>query len=219
MTEQAELAERILGLAELARKMETEREKVTPHHEPLGAQEGAQEAAEETDMVKSMKKETFETLLDDRDAPLPSPYQSSVCEDAGGPVRRFNQLDRFWKKFNKVLLDKLAIENERNRLRDENEALQVRPIGGAGQHVKCMVLTCFSVPMCALVTQRFLKQYIDGVSVNDSVLNTAGNPLLVINGQVNLNRPLPVRLDKEALTVVDGNHMVATNRVNNPRPL
>ena len=67
--------------------------------------------------------------------------------------------------------------------------------------------------------QSMVKQYIDGVSLNDSVLAQPGNPLFVVNGRVNLNRPLPVRLDREALTVVDANHMIATNRVNTRAPL
>jgi hypothetical protein len=36
--------------------------------------------------------------------------------------------------------------------------------------------------------KSLLKQYLDGVSVNDDVINS-NNPLLVINSKVNLNRP------------------------------
>jgi hypothetical protein len=35
--------------------------------------------------------------------------------------------------------------------------------------------------------KSLLKQYLDGVSVNDDVINS-NNPLLVINSKVNLNR-------------------------------
>ena len=60
-----------------------------------------------------------------------------------------------------------------------------------------------------------LKQYIDGVTVNEQVMNQEGNPLFVINGRVNLNRPMPVRKDEnDALPVVDGNHMFNTGKVN-----
>ena len=60
-----------------------------------------------------------------------------------------------------------------------------------------------------------LKQYIDGVTVNEEVMNKEGNPLFVINGRVDLNRPMPVRKDAgEALSVVDGNHMFNTGKVN-----
>ena len=89
-----------------------------------------------------------------------------------------------------VLLDKLAIERERERLKAENASYQ-----------------------------ELLKQYIDGVSVNDTVMTNPGNPLFVVNGRVSLNRPMPVRQDQEQLPVVDANHMVATSRVNTVMPL
>ena len=46
--------------------------------------------------------------------------QSAVVDANGSLVPKWNQLDHFWKKHNKVLLDKLAIERERNRLQAEN---------------------------------------------------------------------------------------------------
>merc|ERR1711924_14952 len=94
-------------------------------------------------------------------------------------------LDNFYKKLNKVLLDKMAIEREKARLENENMDLQ-----------------------------RVLKQYLDGITVNDDVLSSE-NPLLVVNGRVNLNRRpvqrLPMRHNKP--TVIEGNHMVSTNRI------
>ena len=107
----------------------------------------------------------------------------------GAPVEEWNYLDQFYKKYNKVLLDKLAIERERERLQRENNDLQA-----------------------------ILKQYFDGVSVNDAVMKSS-NPLFVVNGRVNLNQPLPVRRADQPLTVIDGNHMVATDRVNSVYPL
>ncbi len=58
-------------------------------------------------------------------------------------------------------LDTLAIEKEQRRLEQENTQLKA-----------------------------ILKQFLDGVSVNEDVLKQP-NPLLVINGKVNLNH-LPV---------------------------
>lgn len=53
--------------------------------------------------------------------------------------------------------------------------------------------------------------------MNDTVMSRPGNPLLVVNGRVDLNAPLPVRRDQEHLSnttpVVDANHMVASGRV------
>jgi len=54
--------------------------------------------------------------------------------------------------------------------------------------------------------KSLLKQYLDGVSVNDDVMNN-NNPLLVVNHKVNLNRP-PVERMEAGQTVVEGNMVV-----------
>ena len=101
----------------------------------------------------------------------------------GGPVPKWSHLDQFLQKYNKVLLDKLAIESERKGLEQENTELQA-----------------------------ILKQYFDGVSVNDSVMQ-ASNPLLIVNGKVKAP-PQTTLMDRmEQSTVVDANHMVTTSRV------
>ena len=62
-----------------------------------------------------------------------------------------------------------------------------------------------------------MKQYLNGITINDEVMKTI-NPLLVINGRVNINRGQMrshvgggQQMDP---TVIDGNHMVSTRRVN-----
>ncbi|KAH8091501.1 hypothetical protein JL720_5808 [Aureococcus anophagefferens] len=110
--------------------------------------------------------------------------QTSSWTADGKPVQEWCHLDNFLRKYNKVLLDKLAIERERERLEAENGDLQT-----------------------------ILKQYFDGVSVNDAVMRSA-NPLFVVNGKLNISQPLPVRRAPDQLTVVDANHMVTTSRVN-----
>ena len=42
----------------------------------------------------------------------------------GEPVSEYASLDNFWKRYNKALLDKLAIERERAQLTEENEKLR-----------------------------------------------------------------------------------------------
>ena len=86
-------------------------------------------------------------------------------------------LDQFYKRFNKVLLDKLAIEKQKSTLEKEN-----------------------------MFFKSLLKQYLDGVSVNDDVMN-ANNPLLVVNNKVNLNRPPVERMEggQPTKTVVEAN--------------
>ena len=90
-------------------------------------------------------------------------------------------LDNFYKRFNKVHLDKLAIEKQKATLEKEN-----------------------------LFFKNLLKQYLDGVSVNDDIINN-NNPLLVVNNKVNLNRP-PVMRDEGAHTTdIEGNVVVNSN--------
>jgi len=59
--------------------------------------------------------------------------------------------------------------------------------------------------------KSLLKQYLDGVSVNDDVMN-ANNPLLVVNNKVNLNRAPVERMGQGEgaphKTVVEANNVV-----------
>lgn len=87
-------------------------------------------------------------------------------------------LDNFYKRYNKVHLDKLAIEKQKATLEKEN-----------------------------LFFKNLLKQYLDGVSVNDDVMNS-NNPLLIFNNKVNLNRPPVVAEDARHVTKVEGNHEI-----------
>ena len=64
---------------------------------------------------------------------------------------------RFFKRYNKVLLDKAAIDQEKARLEAENADLR-----------------------------QLLKGFLDGISVNADVLNTPANPLLVVNNRLQL---------------------------------
>ena len=66
--------------------------------------------------------------------------------------REFKAMDQFYKRFNKVMLDKLALEKQKFQLHDENEHLR-----------------------------NILKQYLDGISLTEGVL-AKPNPLVVING-------------------------------------
>lgn len=76
-----------------------------------------------------------------------------------------------------MLLDKLAIEKQKSTLEKEN-----------------------------MFFKSLLKQYLDGVSVNDDVMNS-NNPLLVVNNKVNLNRPPVEKMDNGVphKTVIEAN--------------
>ena len=58
-----------------------------------------------------------------------------------------------------ALLDKSAVDKEKGRLDRENADLR-----------------------------SILKQYLDGISVNDDVLNNPINPLLVVNNRLQVSR-------------------------------
>merc|ERR550514_1386286 len=155
LTEKKELAERILKLAELARKLETEQEKVLPFSDISD-----QLSSDEEAMVAQQSAELKAVMVNkDGDGADVSPFSSTAVDAEGKPVEEWNYLDNFYKKFNKVMLDKLAVEREKERLEKENQDLQ-----------------------------SILKQYLDGISINKEVMD-ANNPLLVVNGRVRLNRP------------------------------
>lgn len=144
--------ENIIKTAELWRKLETEREKVLPFYEP----------------DKEEYKGEVEFSIEKIDGVDPNVYNE------------FQQLDHFFKRFNKVMLDKVAIQKQKGSLEKEN-----------------------------MFFKSLLKQYLDGVSVNNDVMD-ANNPLLVINNKVNLNRPPVQKLDNNnPKTLVEGNFEVS----------
>ncbi|CAK9061079.1 Dynein regulatory complex subunit 2 (Coiled-coil domain-containing protein 65 homolog) (Flagellar-associated protein 250) [Durusdinium trenchii] len=97
-------------------------------------------------------------------------------------IDEWTYLDNFFKRFNKVKLDLHAVEQEGKRLTKEN--VQLRSI---------------------------LKQFLDGVSVNEDVLS-APNPLLVVNGKVNLNH-VPVKRMADKTVYVEAAHHAANTVV------
>ncbi|VDP81522.1 unnamed protein product [Echinostoma caproni] len=123
-------AERIIKLAEHCRKYETEEEKVIPFY-------SSSLTLEEEKLVNEA-------------------YYIEGDSDLAKIMRRCAPLEMFWRRFNKVQLDRLAIIKERDMLQQEN--LQLRSL---------------------------LKQYLDGISVNEEVI-AGKNSLVVINGRTNV---------------------------------
>jgi dynein regulatory complex subunit 2 len=64
---------------------------------------------------------------------------------------------RFFKRFNRAALDRAAVDRERARLTKENADLR-----------------------------QLLKGFLDGISVNDAVMDDPANPLLVVNRRMQL---------------------------------
>lgn len=144
------LAESILKLAEICRKMETEKEKIMPFYETTTAPE--------------------------------PPGEMRVDVADGIEIREeWMHLDNFYKKFNKALLDKMAVQQMRDQFQAENTNLR-----------------------------SILKQYLDGITVTEDAVDRP-NPLLVVNGRVNLvdDRVRPVVNQM----ITEGNRVVNNYKV------
>lgn len=180
-------AERILKLAEMNRKMETEEEKVSPFYpSSISAEEAMQawqerqgQAASNDTPLSDASKQEGEPVV------IPPNLQHSVAvTPVGRTVPEYSALDNFWKRYNKVLLDKLALDKEKQSLLEENQGLRA-----------------------------VLKQYLDGISVNEEVL-AQKNPLFVVNGRTNVNLQARVGDPRVARpTAVEALHVVNAQRL------
>ena len=130
LTEKEEKAKTILRLAEMCRKLETEEEKILPFYGSSLTQE------EENDIRQAVYENPSQELAD-------------VMKD-------YLNLENFWKRYNKVLLDKVSLDKEKQMLSTENAQLRL-----------------------------LLKQYLDGISINNEVLANT-NPLFIVNNRTNV---------------------------------
>jgi peptidoglycan hydrolase CwlO-like protein len=206
LLEKIGLGERILKQGELARKRETRSEKVLPFYKSTdaegggagGMEAGAGGAGGEGEGAGGVDADGFQegvpmekggggrvsmavSGMGETAAVADDPKVALGLNPDGSAVSEWDYLNTFHKRYNKAMLDKIAVQREKERLERENKDLQT-----------------------------ILKQYLDGISVNEDVMNS-DNPLLVINGRVNLNAPLVGRGSDPA--VIEGNHMVNTGRV------
>lgn len=196
-----EQAERILMLAELSRKFETEKEKVLPFYESTVKPEQIQAAEQELAGGKTLpgvQEEGGSVDGVDEEYKL---LQSTAYTEDGKPVQEWQHLDNFYKKYNKVLLDVLAIKQEKTRLQKENEDLR-----------------------------HILKQYLDGIAITEDVVDKE-NPLLIVNGRINLvekDTPIggmggaltghmPVKRARANVTI-EASHVVQTYATHGVRP-
>jgi len=151
-----EKGEHILRLAEMCRKLETEEEKVLPF---------------------------YSTSLDNIDElEVKQAMEEAPSEPLASLFHEYSALENFWKRYNKVLLDKLSLDNENRTLLHENQQLR-----------------------------SVLKQYLDGISVNGEILSQ-DNPLFIVNNKTNIKLSVPVvdpRVqNKPQHTVVEAAHIV-----------
>merc|ERR1711934_655890 len=157
LTEKMNLAEKITRLGELNRKMMTEREKVLAFEFASQATDGA-EGQDGDDLEEAAGAEELKS-------------SANTLGANGKPVQEWDALNTFFTRYNKILLDKTAMETEGKRLNQENDRLR-----------------------------GLIKQFVDGISVNDDVMSNA-NSLMVVNNSL---PRLPRMAGPEHVTVVDG---------------
>ena len=171
--ENTALAQRMLGLSEAMRAYESISEKVDPFAasrgtlpsqtlgpgaEVISAARTAMMSAGEGAGIPEMQL-TSELRELDADAETfggLAPGTAEALEEA-------DALRNFYGRYNKTLLEALAVEKQRDRLKAENAELQ-----------------------------NILQQTLDSMAVTPSAVD-GPNALLVVNGRVTLNRPLPVK--------------------------
>ncbi|CAF4699217.1 unnamed protein product [Rotaria sp. Silwood1] len=93
------------------------------------------------------------TLTDEERAEVETAFYEPPFEDLAKDMYTFDSLEMFWKRFSKVSLDKLTLEKERSILQSENMQLKM-----------------------------LLKQYLDGISVNDEIMSQT-NPLMILSSR------------------------------------
>lgn len=142
-----EKAGKIIKLAEMNRKLETEEERITPFYESAVDDSAAPKMESIAEKDEEEEKSGAQT-----DGDLPVPSNKLVPLEL---PHEHAALNRFYQRYNKVLLDRLALEDQKRALQEENENLRA-----------------------------ILKQYLDGISVNEEVLGNL-NPLFVVNGRTN----------------------------------
>ena len=189
-------AERLLTLGRLSRRLETEAERVAPFdldggfaaalgeeateeeravaaatarvraaEEATRPSDGAAEEATRPSDAEAEKRKRTGEARDGDERPLASAegthehgegsLSSWGADASGAPVPEHEYLERFFNRRNRAFLSERAIDREQRRLDRENEDLRA-----------------------------ILKQYLDGVSVNEDVIGDPANPLFVVNDKV-----------------------------------
>jgi dynein regulatory complex subunit 2 len=164
-------AERILRLVDLCRQLETDREKILRFDADISADDVSEDVAKrvqkyaEAVQQQQQNEDGSPGAMSSADVAanlMLGPAQGGANADGtsrtadGGMLtaaaaEEWKLLERFWIRYNRVVLDSAAISQERFHLQNENAKLR-----------------------------QLLKQYLDGISVNQEVMtNPNGNNLLV----------------------------------------
>ncbi|ORX43304.1 hypothetical protein BCR36DRAFT_586780 [Piromyces finnis] len=176
------MAEKILRLAEMNRKLEMEEEKINPFQ----INNFEIDPSIETEMEEyknKLKNETKSVLIGDEktndlyDIEEEDSNNDNVKKSSDVVYEEetdFSYMELFYKKYNKVLLDTILMKNKKNYLNEENARLKA-----------------------------ILKQYLDGISVNAEILEQV-NPLLVVNGKTNA----PIVQGNSDITCIEAQHIM-----------
>ena len=173
LAENTALAQRLLGLAEAMRSYESASEKVDPFAATRGTLP-AQTVGPGADFLAATRAAGGAEAAAAGGAAAGSALQQELrlleaeaaSELAPGTAEAFEEaeaLHNFYGRYNKALMETLAMERQRERLRAENAELQ-----------------------------NILQQTLDTMAVTPSAVD-GPNALLVVNGRVTLNRAPPVR--------------------------
>lgn len=164
-------AERILRLVELCKPLETEREALLLYESHMSPAQIEKE-------IKSRVNAT------EPGAPQNETEAARDCGPTTAVTADWQYLERFWIRYNKVVLDNAALAQESHYLESENQQLQT-----------------------------VLKQYLDDVSVNDDVMRSS-NVLLQTRSVPNVVQAASTRVGSSGragdqhCTVIEGNKFV-----------
>jgi hypothetical protein len=148
LTSKGEQAERVLRLVELCTALETERERVLRFDTDINVQEV------QADVTSRVKKYVEQQALagEQGASDILTMNQLLALDDdsslSASAAEEWKLMERFWLRYNKVVLDVAAIEQEQFHLNNENQKLR-----------------------------NLLKQYLDGISVNHEVMASRNNLL------------------------------------------
>ena len=175
LTQKLDIARAVLQVTELARRFETDTEKVRPFSTSDAESSSGGGPASSPNRIEEQKIEEYNEVAEEavgfeeqvsvqaQKTVHINPLQSATLSREGGYVPPSERLSNFYLKYNRILLDCIAIEKEQDRLAKENAQLE-----------------------------DLIQQYMDGTKLSSSILDE-DNPLFVVNGRANLNQALPVR--------------------------
>lgn len=125
--EKLEIARRVMHLSELCRRLESEQETVLPF---VGSLAAVKNQGSDNDSKELDAEDTEPSQLLERSnvaVSMPAKNQSSLWTSNSStavPVPLSDRLQNFYRKYNKSLLDCIAIDKEKERLNLENAQLQ-----------------------------------------------------------------------------------------------